>query len=89
MEKVWCHGECISVRKIRAQRDDHNKQSKIHLRAQQTSLPGNVTLTFKNGSCSDTETIDFKGKNLAVRLKHSLISTNFNFLYSDDSYSRW
>ena len=51
-------------------------------RTQQASLPGNVTLTFNNGLCSDTESTEFKGKNLAVILKHSLISTNFLTSYS-------
>ena len=41
------------------------------LGTQQTSIPGNVTLTFNNGLCSDTESTDFKGKNLTVSYNYS------------------
>ena len=41
------------------------------LGTQQASLPGNVTLTFNNGLCSDTESTDFKGKNSAVSYNYS------------------
>ena len=44
------------------------------LGTQQASLPGNITLMFKNGSCSDTESTDFKGKNLACSEIQTLIN---------------